>query len=219
MLYIPIFLGIPIPVGIRLFGNMTAEMTGKSIKQLFKKLDDRDFQILYLFREGPATRYQILMRTKPSGGRNPQIPRSTLYRKIDEKLVPLGFLEEIARESFEKGSLRHDKPVYILTPLKGIVASLVYENKPLGDLEGWFRWLLQFNMDLSEVNVDPKFYIWTVLYACGDHPEWFPPKLRSVGEKMKKEFEGPNRITMEIFKKGFIEAYEEQKKGKHSQKR
>ena len=218
MLYIPIFLGMPIPLGIRLFGNMTDEMTGKSIKQLFQKLDDRDFLILYLFRRGPATRYQILMRTKLPEGKNPQIPRNTVYRRINEKLVPLGFLEEIARESFEKGSLRHDKPVYIPT-LKGIVASLVYENLPLGDLEGWFRWLLQFNMDLSGVNVGPKFYIWTVLYACGDHPEWFPPKLRTVGEKMKKDFEGPNKITMEIFKEGFIKSYEEQKKGKHSKKR
>jgi len=209
---------MPIPVGIRLFGNMTDEMTGKSIKQLFKKLDDRDFQILHLFREGPATRYQILMKTRLPKGTNPQIPRNTVYRRINEKLVPLGFLEEIARESFEKGSLRHDKPVYILTPLKGIVASLVYENKPLGDLEGWFRWLLQFNMDLSGVNVDPKFYIWTVLYACGDHPEWFPPELRAIGEKMKKDFEGPNKITMNILKEGFIKAYEEQKKERTSQK-
>lgn len=170
------------------YRNMKIEIKGESISQLFKKLDKTDFYILHLFRQGATTRYQILMKTKPSNSKKPTIAKSTLYRRINDKLIPLGFLEEITKEPFEKGSLKLDKPVYSLTVIKGIMASTVYKNITLKSLSGWIRWLLQFNMDLSEVKVNLEFYIWTMLFALSDHPEWFPPKIRSFGETILQDF-------------------------------
>jgi len=95
-------------------------------------------------------------------------------------------------------------PVSSPTILKAMIASIVHENVTLGDLEGWFRWLLQFNMDLSEANIDSKFYVWTMLFVVAQHPEWFPPKFRSIGEKIRKGFEKSNQIALQIFREGFI---------------
>ena len=167
---------------------MKIEIKSKVISQLFQKLDNTDFFILHLFRQGATTRYQILLKTKASKDEKPTVAKSTLYRRINDKLVPLGFLEEITKESFEKGSLKLDKPVYSLTVIKGILASIVYQNMTLKRLEGWIRWLMQFNMDLSEIKVDSKFYIWTMLFALSDHPEWFSHKLRSLGETIFQDF-------------------------------
>ena len=186
---------------------MSNDMSSEKIKDLFKKLDNRDFEILHLFKEkGPSTRYNILVSTKPLHGINPRIPRATLYRKV-KKLIALGFLEEIKKGKFERGKLQSPMPVLSLTYFKGLVASLAHKGPIPDGLKGWFRWHLQYNMDLSDAKLDIGYFLWTGMYALREHPEWFPKELRSMGYRMKKDFYKATQKTNELFKEQLLAVY------------
>jgi DNA-binding MarR family transcriptional regulator len=172
------------------------------VKTLFKKLDDREFEILSIFRdEGACTRYDIYRRSK--------IPQETVYRKV-KKLLKKGFLEVIKEE---KHITAKTKRILTLSMPKGLIASLafkkVWDNVPQEHalrLEAWVKWQNEYNIDFSDANLNWHYFLMTMLIVMTDFPDYFPSD--SQAQEMKKLVEGAERATDKIFKDGLLESYE-----------
>lgn len=180
-------------MGINLSGNTYSDYSRK----VFKNCDDRDSEILSILGEkAMSNAYKILVSTKPEQGKNPKIPRSTLYRRI-EKLRKNGFIREIRRERFVRGRLNRPMPIYTLT-YKGLLASMAHrvpqsesedDTKIFGMMLGWLRWHAEKGLDLSEAEIDLKYFVFSLILAEIEHPEWFPSETAGTIEKLRSVYD------------------------------
>jgi len=183
---------------------MSRKKLSEYVRRIFSMLDDRDFKILsILAKMGPSTGYDILRSTIPKGGKNPEIPRSTLYRKI-KQLEKNGFIEKLEQDEFRRGKLVKSMPIYYLT-FKGSVASLRYwspkiktrnEEKVLKNISSWISWHVEKGIDLSTAKVDFQYFLFSSMLMVIENPRIAPKMgfpsglivdLRNFREKLHRE--------------------------------